>query len=160
MNSVRLAWLLAIAVAALTFGATPAVGADPIDAPSTNRMFSASFFPTIPFALGEVDLNTLGVPDSAFATVGPIGVAASSGDGPNMFIVDDDLAQCPNAAFTSIQAAVVASGPGDQIRVCPGDYFEQVRIEGPTHDGLTLFSQQPLAAVIHAPQPAMAEPGD
>jgi Right handed beta helix region len=160
MNCARLTRLLAVVAAALTFGATPAVGADPIDAPSTNRTFSAAFLLTLPFALGEVDQSTIGVPDSAFALVGPIGVAASSGDGPNMFIVDNDLAQCPNAAFTSIQAAVNASGPGDQIRVCPGDYFEQVEIEGPQHDGLRLFSQQPLAAVIHAPQPVMAEPGD
>ena len=85
--------------------------------------------------------------------------ASSSGDGPNMYIVDDDLAQCPNAAFTSIQAAVNASGPGDQIKVCPGLYVEQVGITGAAHDGLTLFSQQPLQAIIKAP-PVMTDPGD
>ena len=107
---------------------------------------------------GEVDLTTLGVPDTAFATVGPSTTASSSGDGPNMYIVDNDRVQCPNAAFTSIQAAVNASGPGDRIRVCPGLYLEQVDI-GPGHDGLTVFSQQPLQAIIKAP-PVMSEPGD
>jgi hypothetical protein len=65
-----------------------------------------------------------------------------------MWIVDDDHAQCPNAQFSSIQAAVDAASPGDQIKVCPGMYREQVRI---TKNDLTLFSQVPLQAVIQAP---------
>jgi hypothetical protein len=76
-----------------------------------------------------------------------------------MFIVDDDGAECPNAAFTSVQAAVAAAGPGDQVKVCPGLYQEQVTIPA-GKDRLTLFSQVPLAAVIKAPQPVMADPGD
>lgn len=43
--------------------------------------------------------------------------------------VDDNRAQCPGAAFTSIQAAVAAAGAGDTIKVCPGTYPEQVRID-------------------------------
>ena len=41
------------------------------------------------------------------------------------FIVDDDLAQCPHADFTTaagIQLAVNAASPGDDIKVCPGNY--------------------------------------
>jgi Right handed beta helix region len=41
------------------------------------------------------------------------------------FVVDDDLAQCPNADFTTaagIQLAVNAASPGDDIKVCPGNY--------------------------------------
>ena len=34
-------------------------------------------------------------------------------------LVDDDKVQCPNADFTSIQAAVNAAHSGDTIRVCP-----------------------------------------
>ena len=90
MSGPRFLWLLALCVAALTVGAAPAA-ADPYDAQVSNRAFSASFIPTLPFALGEVDLTTLGVPDSAFATVGPSATAWSSGDGPNMYIVDDNL---------------------------------------------------------------------
>jgi hypothetical protein len=65
-----------------------------------------------------------------------------------MFIVDDDRAQCPNAGYSTIQSAVDAAGPNDQIKVCAGTYTEQVRITKP---GLTLFSEVPLAAVIKAP---------
>jgi parallel beta-helix repeat protein len=59
--------------------------------------------------------------------------------------------QCPYAAFTSIQAAVDASGPNDTIKVCPGTYNEQVRIAGPAHNGLELESVKPLQAVIKWP---------
>jgi hypothetical protein len=42
-------------------------------------------------------------------------------------IVDDDH-QCPGSTFTSIQMAVVAASAGDTIKVCPGNYPEQVKI--------------------------------
>lgn len=55
------------------------------------------------------------------------------GAGPAMakqLRVDDDGAQCRDADFTSIQAAVTAASPGDKIKVCAGTYEEQVRIDG------------------------------
>jgi len=58
---------------------------------------------------------------------------------------------CPATAFTSIQAAVDASGPNDTIKVCPDTYAEQVQITGHNHDGLKLVSVQPLGAVIQWP---------
>jgi len=112
---------------------------------------------TAPFPLG-FDLSTLGVPLSDLTSVGLAGAtAAFAGDGPNMFIVDDDGVQCPNAAYSTIQAAVTAAGTDDQIKVCPGLYPEQVKITGSGKDGLTLFSQVPLQAVIQAP-PVMTQP--
>lgn len=42
--------------------------------------------------------------------------------------VDDDRAQCPDAAFTSIQAAVDAAASGDVVSVCPGRYAEAVTV--------------------------------
>src|SRR5215213_5011430 len=39
--------------------------------------------------------------------------------------VDDDKADCPNARFTSIQAAVDQAAPWDTVVVCPGLYLEQ-----------------------------------
>jgi len=43
--------------------------------------------------------------------------------------VDDDKQQFPNSQFTSIQAAVTASAPGDVIRVAPGVYNESVTVD-------------------------------
>jgi|GEM_PF-4306467 hypothetical protein len=39
--------------------------------------------------------------------------------------VDDDKADCPNAAFTSIQAAIDQAAPWDTVVVCAGEYAEQ-----------------------------------
>src|ERR1700741_2069927 len=74
-------------------------------------------------------------------------VPASSSSWGALF-VDDDHLQCPNAMFTSIQAAVNASGPGATIKVCPGTYPEQVRFDGHLHDGLKLESLRSLQATI------------
>src|SRR6266849_3535882 len=46
-------------------------------------------------------------------------------------VVDDDKVECPNAAFTRIQDAVDAASPGATIRVCKGNYAEQVAIGKP-----------------------------
>jgi parallel beta-helix repeat protein len=72
---------------------------------------------------------------------------------PNLFIVDDDLAQCPNAQFQTINAAVVAALPGQKIRVCPGLYKESVPI---TKAGLVLQAprHQGQATECQAPSPA------
>ena len=50
---------------------------------------------------------------------------------PSMLVVDDDKVQCPEAAFTTINAAVLAASPGGIIRVCPGVYKESVVIAKP-----------------------------
>lgn len=67
---------------------------------------------------------------------------------PLSWTVDDDGAECPGAAFTSIQDAVDAAPVGQTILVCPGTYTEQVTI---AKDGVTLLSQVRWAAVIKAP---------
>jgi parallel beta-helix repeat protein len=46
-------------------------------------------------------------------------------------LVDNDRVQCPNAQYTSIQAAVTAAPAGATISVCPGTYPETVRINKP-----------------------------
>jgi nitrous oxidase accessory protein NosD len=43
-------------------------------------------------------------------------------------IVDDDKVECPNASFTTIQSAVDAASPSDEIHICKGTYVEQVVI--------------------------------
>jgi hypothetical protein len=133
---------------------TARAGSAPFDATAStaSTVAAPAALLTAPFALGEVDLATLGVAPASLATAGLAGAstASSPGDGPHMYIVDDDGANCPNAQFTTIQAAVDASGPNDRIKVCPGTYNEQVVI-GPGHDGLRLFSEIPLQAVIKMP---------
>jgi parallel beta-helix repeat protein len=43
-------------------------------------------------------------------------------------VVGNDPEECPEATFTSIQAAVTAADPGSTIRVCPGTYREMVTV--------------------------------
>src|SRR5919106_6566199 len=45
--------------------------------------------------------------------------------------VDDDGVDCPDADFTTIQAAVDAADPRDTIRICTGIYDEQINISKP-----------------------------
>lgn len=52
------------------------------------------------------------------------------------FVVDDDKVQCPNAAYTSIQAAVTAAPAGSTVLVCEGTYKEHVVIATPAKNGL------------------------
>jgi Right handed beta helix region len=142
----------AFAASALIGASAALAGPQPFDnsAPlASATSLGAGVLPTPLFLPGEVDLTSLGVSPAELAGVGLAGAQTSSaGDGPNMFIVDDDKVQCPNAQFSRIQDAVDAAPPGAQIKVCPGTYPEQVRI---TKDNLTLFSQIPLQAVIEAP---------
>jgi pectin methylesterase-like acyl-CoA thioesterase len=63
--------------------------------------------------------------------------------GPDL-IVDDNLA-CSGATFHTIQAALNVATPGTKIRVCPGQYYEQIRILTP----LKLVAKPLGAAVIH-----------
>src|SRR3954447_14756498 len=105
------------------------------------------------FDLG-FDASSVGVDPSELATAGP--QASSSSSSGSMLIVDNDHLNCPNAQFTSIQAAVTAATPGAMIKVCAGTYVEQVTIPA-GKNGLTLFSVPDLAAVIKAP-PAMLPP--
>ncbi len=121
----------------------------PFDGPAVGGLNLTAPLPTGLLALG-VDLSSFGVSDAELATVGVQPAAAPSSSGGDMLIVDDDHLNCPNAQFTSIQAAVTAAAPGALIKVCPGTYVEQVTIPA-GKDGLTLFSEGDLQAIIKAP---------
>ena len=103
------------------------------------------------------------------ATVGLVTVAAlatsmapaSASSGTTRWVDGDGHASrgdCNGSghAFTSIQAAVDASGRHDTVIVCPGTYREQVTIEG-DRDGLTLRSSRSFGATIRTPS-ALATP--
>jgi hypothetical protein len=61
---------------------------------------------------------------AAVVAVLALSVPASAASAATTRVVDDDHAQCPNAAFTSIQAAVNAAAAGDTIAICAGTYRE------------------------------------
>jgi hypothetical protein len=148
MNA-RLALVVAVVAAAALAMLQPAHAGRPVpyDATAVGQLGTGPPLLTDLFGLG-FSLSSVGVPDSELSTVG-IQSSASSTSG-NMLIVDDDLLNCPNAQFTSIQAAVTAAPPGAKIKVCPGTYVEQVTIPM-GKDGLTLFSEGYLQAIIKAP---------
>ena len=70
-------------------------------------------------------------------------------------VVDRDRAQCANARFTSIQAAVDAARPKDQIRVCPDRYSERVVIDKP----LTVKGDAGAVQAVDCFQATASQPG-
>jgi len=65
------------------------------------------------------------------ALVATATAASGTAAGRPTLFVDDDGVQCPNADFTTIQAAVTAAAPDTMIRVCPGVYNESVVVDKP-----------------------------
>jgi len=79
-------------------------------------------------------------------------------------VVAPNKTECPNAAFTQVQAAINAANPGDHIRICPGTYAEQLTIAKPldidadndailqpgpiVQNTTSLFDASPIAAAI------------
>lgn len=148
--------LLLVLLVALAVGAgTAFAGPAPTDGDSNDTPDGGVPSLTQLFALGEVDVSSLGVSASELLTVGPQLGLLSGGD-DDMLIVDNDGLDCPNWEYPTIQLAVDAAEPGDKIKVCRGVYLEQVTIPA-GKDGLTLFSVPNLQAVIKAP-PVMTDP--
>jgi hypothetical protein len=146
-----------VVLACILVAAAPAAAGNPspADGGSSSDHVTGITLPTSLFGL-LVDVSEIGVSATELATVGPAAATPDS-DGDNLLIVDDG-ADCPNAEYATIQAAVTAADPYDRIKVCPGTYPEQVTIPA-SKDGITLFSEGFLQAVIKAP-PVMADPGD
>ena len=69
---------------------------------------------------------------------------------PSTLTVDDNLVQNPKAGFTSIQKAINAAHAGDDIRVYPGTYAEQLTI-GAGKNGLTIEAATGTAPIVKAP---------
>jgi hypothetical protein len=148
--------LALLALAAVIAVAPAAAGTpSPADGPTGAVQLPAAALFTSLFALGT-DLTGVGVSAAELASVGPSATASSS-NGGTLLTVDDGV-DCPNADYPTIQAAVTAASAGDKIKVCRGVYQEQVVIPA-GKDGLTLFSEGFLQAVIKAPL-LMSDPGD
>src|SRR6266849_5714756 len=149
-NKLLFALALTLGFVAVGHGADwrkePDIAVDPANVVASNLLLIAPQ-PTAAETLDTLfgpGTDVVGIDAAALAAMPP---SSSSG----ALFVDDDHLDCPSATFTTIQAAVDASGPNDTIKVCPGTYREQVRIVGHVHDGLKLESLQPWQAVIQWP---------
>jgi hypothetical protein len=108
------------------------------------------------FLATDVDPSSLVVTDSEVADAGPATADAMDSQPPTL-VVDDDKVQCPNAQFTSIQAAVLAAQPGDRILVCPGDYKEKVVVTFLTPN-LTIVGIHPSGWTNQCQAPVVPDP--
>src|SRR2546426_839125 len=151
----RLLFVLLTLAAGLVFedGRAGAGQKDPASSVDRAKVVTSTVLPAPDVALGDEDTTAAGV---AGAVVGANDTTSAPLDPPSSgttFWVDNTPfdGDCPQATFTTIQAAVNASGPNDTIKVCPGTYTEQVQIIGHIHDGIRLESLTPLAATIKWP---------
>jgi parallel beta-helix repeat protein len=86
-------------------------------------------------------------------TIGMVAAPAAAGKKPSpplkggkhLLVVDDDKAQCKEADFTTIQAAVTAAAPQTTILVCAGMYHESVTI---TKNDLRIRAKGAPGAVV------------
>ena len=155
MRKRLLVTLLPVAIVSLVFGAVQAWAwqkdADSMVGPA--KVVTSTLLPAPDAALGDLDTTIAGIADSV---VGFDELATDPSDPTSTahtLFVDDTPTDndCPPTIYTTIQAAVNASGPNDKIKVCPGTYIEQVQIFTHAHDGLKLESVTPLAAIIQWP---------
>src|ERR687887_2170964 len=124
--------LLVLALAGLVLGDGRARGYGDGPSPAVDPG-QLVMFPTALAGLGDTlptfdptDVAIAGIPDSKVGIDWAPAVALPDPPPGTTLIVDDDHMQCPNATFTSINAAVAVAGPGDTIKVCPGIYRENV----------------------------------
>jgi hypothetical protein len=69
---------------------------------------------------------------TALLLCGVVSAIAPAAALASTYTVDDDKLDCPNASFTSIQAAVNQAAPHDTIKVCAGVYDESSTPVGTT----------------------------
>ena len=135
-----------VGVVAFGSGAQPALAYD--DGPSASiDPGQLLTYPTALAGLGDTlptfdptDVAIAGIPDTAVGINSAPAVALPDPPPGTTLIVDDDHMQCPNATFTTINAAVAAALPGYTIKVCPGIYRENV-IVPVTKQQLTFLGQ-------------------
>jgi hypothetical protein len=117
--------LFALAGAFTLLAGAPAGAFVSSDDPSGSDPGPSVVLPTAAIDPALLPPDPLVVTDAELATAGASSGTMQLATGPNLLIVDDDRAQCPNADFATaagIQAAIEAAPPGGKIKVCPGSY--------------------------------------
>jgi parallel beta-helix repeat protein len=151
--------IVPIAVAALTFSvAVPALADPPTLTPELAEppvdLSTVVVLQTGLPALGETLAEPLAVTDAELAGAGSTDEVVPLQLGTSIsFVVDDDLAQCPDADFTTatgIQQAIGVAPAGSRIRVCAGTYTpinvnKTLIIEHPVQHGQATQCQAALA---------------
>lgn len=152
-------FLVAITVAGLSVSVAVPALADPLVLPAEVAepavdLTSVVVLQTALPDLGETLAEPLAVTDSELSGVGSTDLVVPLQLGtPILFVVDDDLVQCPDADFTTatgIQQAIAAAPPGARIRVCAGIYTpinvdRSLIIEHPVEHGQATQCQAALA---------------
>src|SRR5688572_25689135 len=72
---------------------------------------------------GEVHIRVRAVRRALLGAAAALAFSAAPAHAAAL-LVDDDRTECPDAPFSSIQAAVDAAAAGDTVAVCPGLYVE------------------------------------
>ena len=95
---------------------------------------------------------------AALGLGGPVAMAHATAPEPSVtapLVVDGPPAtECPNARFTSIQAAIDAAPAGGRVKVCPGLYAESVTVPKP----LTLMAPRQWAGATPCPADPATDP--
>ena len=128
-----------------------AAGSSSVAAQELNETTAVTQQATDTDAGADTDANT----DADVADDGTDGTATSAADetatsaAGERVVVDDDGADCPDATYESVEAAVAASGPGDTVAVCQGTYDGNVTVTTP---GLSLRAVNDSGVVLDGGQ--------
>jgi hypothetical protein len=137
---------------AFLLGASTIASADPLPPiKETVDPLVGSVLQTQALGIGDLDPTSLIVSDADLASVGVVADVQSLIEDPQLLIVDDDKAQCPNAQFDTaagIQLAIAAAPVGGKIRVCPGIYSpisipKTLTLQAPRYQGQATECQSP-----------------
>jgi copper-binding protein NosD len=147
--------LLAVTVAGLIVGVGQASAwkKDPDSTVDPAKVVTSTLLAAPDMTIGDLDTTVAGVGDVVAGVDDGTAYPVDPPSSGTIFWVDNTPldGDCPQATYTSIQAAVTASGTNDTVKVCPGTYSEYVQISGSMHDGLKVESLTPLGATIQWP---------